>query len=251
MVKAGFSGDDAPTAVFPAITGRPRYQLPQAIKRLDLEGRDLTAYLQRILHARGYNFVTTADNEIVRDIKEKLGFTALNFVQELKASPKSSYLEKFYALPDGTMISVGNKRFQCPELMFKPSLIDMESCDVHEMVYNSIMMSEIDNRRDLYNNIVLSVGSTMFPGFVDRMRKELDAIVPSTVKIKVIAQPERKYSVWIRGSILGSLSTFQQMWISKTEYDEYAPKMLLNHIACFIDNQFDIQSLSYIILYHG
>lgn len=219
---------DGVSHVVPMWTG---HALPQAIKRFDLAGRDLTAYLQRILHDRGYNFVTTADNEIVRDIKEKLCFTALDFEQELEASAKSSYLEKSYELLDGTVISVGNERFRCPELMFKPSLIDMESCGIHEMVYNSIMMSEIDNRRDFYNNIVLSGGSTMFPGFADRMRKELDATVPSTVKTKVIAPPERKYSPWIGGSILSSLSSFQQMWISKTDYDEYGPTIV--HRKCF------------------
>ncbi|CAC5360337.1 Actin, larval muscle,Actin, clone 403,Actin-104,Actin, alpha sarcomeric/skeletal,Actin-2, muscle-specific,Actin, cytoskeletal 3A,Beta-actin-like protein 2,Actin, indirect flight muscle,Actin-103,Actin-46,Putative actin-9,Actin, cytoskeletal 1A,Actin-42A,Actin-4,Actin-71,Actin-75,Putative actin-22,Actin, alpha skeletal muscle 3,Actin, cytoskeletal 1B,Actin, muscle-type A2,Actin-8,Major actin,Actin, adductor muscle,Actin CyI, cytoplasmic,Actin, macronuclear,Actin, cytoplasmic,Actin, gamma,Actin, alpha cardia len=107
-------------------------------------------------------------------------------------------------------------------------VVDMESCAVHEMVYNSIMMSKTDNRRDFYNNIVLSGGSTMFP---DRMRKELDAIVPSTVKTKVIALPERKYSVWIGSSILSSLSSFHQMWKSKTEYDECGPSIV--HRKCF------------------
>ena len=59
----------------------------------------------------------------------------------------------------------------------------------------------------------------MFPGIAERMQKELTALAPATIKIKIIAPPERKYSVWIGGSILASLSTFQQMWISKEEYD--------------------------------
>ncbi|KAF7382651.1 hypothetical protein HZH66_013053 [Vespula vulgaris] len=63
----------------------------------------------------------------------------------------------------------------------------------------------------------------MYPGIADRMQKEITALAPSTIKIKIIAPPERKYSVWIGGSILASLSTFQQMWISKQEYDESGP----------------------------
>ena len=77
----------------------------------------------------------------------------------------------------------------------------------------------------------LSGGTTMFSGIADRMQKEITALAPSTMKIKIIAPPERKYSVWIGGSILASLSTFQQMWISKQEYDESGPSIV--HRKCF------------------
>ncbi|KAL0369325.1 UNVERIFIED_CONTAM: actin [Sesamum calycinum] len=83
----------------------------------------------------------------------------------------------------------------------------------------------------LYGNIVLSGGSTMFPGFADRMSKEITGLAPRSMKIKVVAPPERMYSVWIGGSILASLSTFQQMWISKGEYDESGPAIV--HRKCF------------------
>src|SRR5690349_15855797 len=95
----------------------------------------------------------------------------------------------------------------------------MESDGIHESIHNSILKCDEDLRKDLYGNIVLSGGNTMFPGLADRLQKELTLLAPSTMKVKVIAPPERKYSVWIGGSILASLSTFQQMWISKEEYD--------------------------------
>merc|ERR1711988_2078770 len=98
--------------------------------------------------------------------------------------------------------------------LFQPSFLGMEAAGLHETTYNSIMKCDVDIRKDLYGNIVLSGGNTMFPGIADRMQKELTALAPSTMKIKIIAPPERKYSVWIGGSILASLSTFQQMWIS-------------------------------------
>ncbi|CAJ0926374.1 unnamed protein product [Ranitomeya imitator] len=91
----------------------------------------------------------------------------------------------------------------------------MESCGIHETTFNSIMKCDVDIRKDLYANTVLSGGTTMYPGIAVRMQKEITALAPSTMKIKIIAPPERKYSVWIGGSILASLSTFQQMWISK------------------------------------
>jgi actin-related protein len=127
------------------------------------------------------------------------------------------------------VITVGNERFRCPEVLFQPSSLGIEAYGIQDVTYNSIMKCDMDIRKSFYTNILLSGGTTMFPGFPDRLKKEITALAPSTMKVNV-ARPDRKYSVWIGGSILASQQRFQKLWISKKEYNEYGPTIV--HRKC-------------------
>jgi actin-related protein len=220
------SGDGV-SHVVPVYEG---YSMPHAIERLDLAGRDVTEWFMRILKDRGHSFTSSAEKEIVKDVKEKLTYVAEDYDAELKAAEESSEIEQTYELPDGSVLTIGAERFKCPEVLFQPSFIGKEDGGIHQKTFDSIQKCDIDVRRDMYANTILSGGTTMFPGIGERMTKELTALAPATMKVKVVAPPERKYSVWIGGSVVASLSTFQQMWITKGEYDEQGPTIV--HRKC-------------------
>jgi len=221
-----FDSGDGVSHVVPIYEG---YSLPHAIKRIDLAGRDITNYLKKILTESGISLNTSAESEIVRDMKERLCYVAADFEAELSNS--GSAAESEYEMPDGVVVRVGSQKFRAPEILFNPSLCGMEGSGIHEAIYNSINQCDVDIRKDLYGSIVLSGGSTVFTNMPERIQKEISAKAPSSMKVKVIAPAERKYSVWIGGSILASLSTFQQMWVTKDEYSEYGPSVV--HRKCF------------------
>eukprot|EP01095_Lingulamoeba_sp_RSL-Kostka_P013472 TRINITY_DN559_c3_g1_i1.p1 TRINITY_DN559_c3_g1~~TRINITY_DN559_c3_g1_i1.p1 ORF type:complete len:390 (-),score=134.56 TRINITY_DN559_c3_g1_i1:136-1305(-) len=197
------------------------------VQRLDLGGKHINDYLMNLLVDRGYWFTTNAEKMIVRDIKEKSAYIALDFDEEIKQSDNYLRLSKSYELPDGQVIYVNNENFTCTEPLFKPNMIGLESDGIHQCLSNTIIQStenDLDLRNNFYQNIVLSGGNTMFPGITDRLERELIGLAPnSNTKIKILTPPERIYSTWIGGSIIGDTL---QNWVSKEEYNEVGPSAI-------------------------
>ena len=209
------------------------YALPYCTYRIELGGKDVTKRLAEKLVSSGYSFSTTAEMDVVRDIKEKLCYVSSDYSKEY-----SKCEQKSFKLPDGQCINIGSEMFQSPEMLFLGYDIhnfnfrrDLNPLGVHEAIYKSSQAWDLNHRRYMWPNIVLSGGNTMFPGMAERMEKEVTCFAPNWAKVKIIAPPERKHSTWIGGSVLASLSTFKQIMVAKEEYEEVGPNIV--HTKCF------------------
>ena len=192
--------------------------MSKTIRCLDIGGRTLTDYMGKLLKLE-----KPIPSDILSDLKEK--------VSEVNGHLKKRECgSKKYELPDGEVITVGEEvRFGCPEPLFQPSLLGMDVPGLREMVSQSIESSDPFLQPDLFGNVVLSGGNTLFPGIRDRLREELTS--HSGKRVAVVASPERKYSAWIGGSVWASLSTFVRTAVLKEEYDEFGPSFV--HRKCF------------------
>ncbi|KAG8542592.1 hypothetical protein GDO81_026450 [Engystomops pustulosus] len=193
------------------------YIISHAMARLHLAGSDITECLMRLLFEIGHTFMSSAEREIARDIKERLCYV------ELEPQETRTEALKVYTLPDGNTVSLGSQLSRAPEILFSPANVGLEAPGVHELLYRSIMKCPIDVRRDLYGSIVLTGGTTLFPGFEERISREVEHLVPSGVKVRTILPEKRQYSVWMGASILSSLSVFRDLWLTSSEYKEVGP----------------------------
>jgi centractin len=207
------------------------YALPHSITRSDVAGRDVTKHLQLLLRKSGLAFTTTAESDLVKTMKEELCYVRQNVKADQAGSKAASATsgedaKVEYQLPDGQAVNVSSERHQAPELLFNPTLIGSEELGVASTLVDSIMKSDLDLRSTLFSQIVLAGGSTCTPGFGDRLLSEVRAKAPTHTRIRISAPPERIHSAWAGGSILASLSTFKNMWVTRSEYEEYGKNLL-------------------------
>ncbi|XP_037606562.1 uncharacterized protein LOC119476946 [Sebastes umbrosus] len=222
------SGDGVSHSV-PVFEG---YCLPHAVQRFPLAGVDVTMHLKKLLQEQGVCMRSTAEMEIVREMKERCCCVAVNYEAELSQGG-ASCREMYYTMPDGQIVTLGTERFRAPEILFKPELIGRDHYGMHESVFKSILRSDIDLRRCFLGNIVLSGGNTLLPGFPERLQAEIKGLVPANMGdgVRVTSPKDRDFSVWSGGAVLANLPSFSSAWISQEEYEEYGPQIVFR--KCF------------------
>lgn len=199
------------------------FALPHSVTRSDVAGRDVTRQMQLLLRRSGLSFTTTAELDLVKRMKEESCYLTRTPMADDSAEKDS---KTQYTLPDGQTVNLSTERFQAPNVLFDPSLFGSEEPGAADILVNSIMKTDIDLRSTLFSQVVLAGGSTLCPGFGDRMLHEVRSRSPSHTKIRISAPPERMNSTFVGGSILASLATFKSMWVSRAEFEEHGSAIL-------------------------
>ena len=211
------------------------FSIPHAISRMDIAGRRLSKHVAMLCQSQlGRDFTSSSELQVVRKIKEELCFVATDRAQYDKFAEEaatSSSHDKNYVLPDQSILIVkGIVRFKGPELLFQPALDGMTCDSLQKLAYDSIQASDLDVRKELAKNVILSGGTTMFEGLSERIHNELSGMLPAATEVRVIADASRKYAVWRGASTLTSLSSFASQWVTKEEYEELGGAIL--HRKC-------------------
>ena len=216
-----FESGGGASSVVPIKEGRP---ISEGINIFDISGYDLSVYCSKIMyknllpvktvHPKGF------DIHYFDDLKYRCTYVALDYEAELQKAKTTSECDISYTLADGNQITISDQRFTIPELFFKPNLNDIKSDGIDRVIFNSIMKCDESIRKELFENIIISGGNTLFDGLPERLEKEITKLAPPETKVKVIAQPERKHGAWIGGSIIGCLATFPKLVISRDEYND-------------------------------
>jgi len=228
------SGDGV-THIVPVYEG---FSLPHLTKRLEVAGRDVTKYLIKLLQARGYYFNRTADFETVRQIKEKLCYCGHDLELERRLALETTVLIEPYELPDGRVIKVGPERFEAPEALFDTSRVERDQPGMSELIFQTINSADMDIRTQLYNHIVLSGGSSMYPGLPSRLEKDIKQFYLERVakgnkeqaakfRVRIEDPPRRKHMVFLGGAVLAEIMKDKDhFWMNKSEYDEMGLNVL-------------------------
>ncbi|XP_048415316.1 actin, cytoplasmic-like isoform X2 [Stegostoma tigrinum] len=218
------------THVVPIIEGDALENITQHVH---LGGEDLTEYMMRSLaENNSWSFTSQAGLDIIRNIKEKFCYVALNFEAELKNFKNNpEEIKEEYALPDGQNMIITSQKFICPEVIYKPFLIGKDIQNLPTLTHSVIERCSEEIRNDLYANIVLAGGNSMFKNLEERLQHEMSNLVNTGIKVRVHAPPNRNYLSWKGAAILSDLSNFHQMCVSRQDFEEFGTTVLYRKLS--------------------
>uniref|UniRef100_A0A8C4R127 Uncharacterized protein n=1 Tax=Eptatretus burgeri TaxID=7764 RepID=A0A8C4R127_EPTBU len=189
--------------------------------RVDTGGYDLTAYMATLLSAAGNHFGAHLWH-VVRNIKEQCCYVALDAKAETARRKADLLIE--YKLPDGKVITLGNERFWCPELLFQPSLRGLSDPGISAMISDCLARAPQGTRPSLTNKVLLIGGGASLPGLIARLQSELknlasagQLVPPGTV---VCIPSTQMLTVWRGASIVAATEPFQECWLTHDTYKE-------------------------------
>ncbi|XP_012520851.1 PREDICTED: actin, cytoskeletal 3-like [Propithecus coquereli] len=210
------------TYFVPIVDGCP---LHQSTFQVDVAGQDLTLYLCQLLADNEHFLVGTAGRECIRDVKEKCCYVALDFDKEKMKTDLPSCQQK-YQLPDGQEITLGQERFLCPEVLFQTNLVGKNTLGIHRMAFQSVTSCRPTLWNVLFSHMLLSGGTGTCSGLCFRMQRELSGLVSPELTVKVSTCQYSAYGAWMGGSILCSLSTFKDLWVTRSEYEDMGSSII-------------------------
>lgn len=227
--------------------------LSHAAVRTSLAGAAVTARLQHLLRSDGLVLEGGSALEVVRELKEQVCRVAADPSAAEAAAAKSAGrlagvgrmaggssaaaeaaeagAANSYRLPDGRVIEVGPAAFRAAELLFQPTSAGLDCPSVQEALAGAVFRSDMELRTALWGSVELVGGSTLLPGFGQRLLQETRRLAPAGTKIRLSAKASRGQSVWVGGSILASMTTFRKMWIDKASWEEAGSRALLHKTA--------------------
>ncbi|KAJ5073538.1 actin-10-related [Anaeramoeba ignava] len=218
---------DGLTQILPVYEGK--FSTNYKLDFFQFGGKSLTQYLVKQLKQAGHYFSSTSEFEIVKQIKEELCYVALDYEEELMISRESSRCEKNFKIGE-EIITLNSERFSTPEVLFQPNLSFVEQKGIQETIYEIVELFEPKIQNILSLNIILSGGSTMFPGFEERLKRDLGYYFPQNQNILISSQTNNDILSWIGGSKFTNGEEFLKRSLKRNEYEEYGSKRI--HFLC-------------------
>ncbi|XP_075419888.1 actin-like protein 10 [Tenrec ecaudatus] len=201
----------------------------EATFRLDVAGTTLSRYLRELLVAAcPEHQLQTLPRKAITQLKKRYCYVSLDFEGDLR-NPARHQQASFF-IGNGSFIHLGSERFRCPEPIFQPRLLGQTEPGLPSLAFQALQKIPATLRKRLADTIVLAGGSTLFPGFTERLDKELEAQCRrhgyAALQPHLVAMPGRGTAVWTGGSMVASLSSFQRRWITRAMYQEYGSKLV-------------------------